>query len=262
MIMQQLGRVGQIDLYKLNKMIHTYQIDGIHCGSCVTKIKNELLKLGDVMNADVQLKIPQATISMQRHITTENLQKAISKAGTYTIKEHEVRVPQVEVVDTNQTWFVTYRPLLLIFAFITLISTLSAWDQNGFHGMIWMNNFMAGFFIAFSFFKFLDIKGFADSYSSYDLLAKKAYVYGFIYPFIELGLGLAYLSNLDPVYTSVITIIVMGFSSIGVIQAVANKRKIRCACLGAVFNLPMSTVTIIEDLLMVAMASFSLFYLL
>jgi hypothetical protein len=87
-------------------------------------------------------------------------------------------------------------------------------------------------------------------------------VYGFIYPFVELGLGLAYLINLDPVYTNVITIIVMGFSSIGVIQAVANKRKIRCACLGAVFNLPMSTVTIIEDLLMVAMASFSLFHLL
>jgi hypothetical protein len=46
----------------------------------------------------------------------------------------------------------------------------------------------------------------------------------------------------------------MGFSSIGVIQSVLNKKKIQCACLGAVFNLPMSTVTIIEDLLMVSMA--------
>jgi copper chaperone CopZ len=243
-------------------MTHTYQIDGIHCDSCVAKIKIELLKLGDVMKADLQLNIPQATITMQRHITTEKLQQAISKAGTYTIKEHETVVPQVEVIDTNQSWFVTYRPLLLIFAFITGISVIAAWDQNGFDQVQWMNNFMAGFFIAFSFFKFLDIKGFADSYSTYDLLAKRVYVYGFIYPFVELGLGLAYLSNLDPVYTNVITIIVMGFSSIGVIQAVANNRKIRCACLGAVFNLPMSTVTIIEDLLMVAMASFSLFHLL
>jgi hypothetical protein len=37
-----------------------------------------------------------------------------------------------------------------------------------------------------------------------------------------------------------------------------NKQKIRCACLGAVFNLPMSTITIIEDLLMVAMAAWML----
>jgi hypothetical protein len=50
----------------------------------------------------------------------------------------------------------------------------------------------------------------------------------------------------------------MGFSSIGVIQSVLDKRKIRCACLGAVFNLPMSTVTIIENLLMVVMAAFML----
>ncbi len=37
-----------------------------------------------------------------------------------------------------------------------------------------------------------------------------------------------------------------GISSIGVIQSVMKKRKIQCACLGTVFNLPMSTVAIIE----------------
>jgi hypothetical protein len=52
----------------------------------------------------------------------------------------------------------------------------------------------------------------------------------------------------------------MGISSIGVIKSVLNKRKIQCACLGAVFNLPMSTVTIIEDLLMVAMAATTLIF--
>lgn len=50
----------------------------------------------------------------------------------------------------------------------------------------------------------------------------------------------------------------MGFSSIGVIQSVLNKKTIQCACLGAVFNLPMSTVTIVEDLLMVVMAGIML----
>jgi hypothetical protein len=56
-----------------------------------------------------------------------------------------------------------------------------------------------------------------------------------------------------------ITLIVMLFSSIGVILAVTNKQKIRCACLGTGFNLPMTTVTIIEDLLMAAMAALMLF---
>jgi copper chaperone CopZ len=242
-------------------MTHTYQIDGMHCGSCVANIKNELLKLGDITNANIQLENPQATITMQRHITTDKLQLAIAKAGAFTIKEQEAAMNSDKFIQEQTSWLFTYKPLLIVFAFITGISFLSAWSTDGFHSMNWMNNFMAGFFLVFSFFKFLDMKGFADSYSTYDLLAKKVYAYGFIYPFIELALGLAYLTSWQPIYTNIITVIVMGFSSIGVIQAVVNKRKIRCACLGAVFNLPMSTITVIEDLLMVAMGIFMLFSL-
>ena len=92
----------------------------------------------------------------------------------------------------------------------------------------------------------------------YDIVAQKIKAYGFIYPFIELGLGISYLTAFNPTFTNAATILVMGISSIGVIQSVLNKKKIQCACLGAVFNLPMSTVTIIEDLLMVAMAIMAL----
>jgi hypothetical protein len=88
----------------------------------------------------------------------------------------------------------------------------------------------------------------------YDLLAARWQPWGKLYPFVELALGLAYLTHFQPFTTNIVTLIVMGFSSLGVIQSVLNKQQIRCACLGAVFNLPMSTVTIIEDLLMVVMA--------
>jgi prepilin signal peptidase PulO-like enzyme (type II secretory pathway) len=88
----------------------------------------------------------------------------------------------------------------------------------------------------------------------YDLLAMKIPSYGLVYPFIELALGIAYLVHYQPVMTNYVTIAVMGFSALGVIRSVMNKQKIRCACLGAVFNLPMSSVTVIEDLLMVFMA--------
>lgn len=47
----------------------------------------------------------------------------------------------------------------------------------------------------------------------------------------------------------------MSISIIGVLQSVLNKQKIQCACLGAVFNLQMSTVTIIEDALMIGMSA-------
>ena len=122
-------------------------------------------------------------------------------------------------------------------------------------GMTAMRIFMSGFFLSFSFFKLLDLNGFADSYSTYDIIAKKWRGWGYVYAFIELTLGFAFALNLEPVLTNGVTLVVMGISIVGVLQAVLNKRKIQCACLGAVFNLPMSTVTIIEDALMIGMSA-------
>jgi len=65
---------------------------------------------------------------------------------------------------------------------------------------------------------------------------------------------LAYLSNFNPLLTNWVTFALMSFSALGVIKAVANKTQIQCACLGTVFKLPMSTVTIVEDVGMVLMA--------
>ncbi len=158
------------------------------------------------------------------------------------------------MVDDVKSRIETFKPLILIFLFISGVSVIATIEGGQINLMKWMNYFMAGFFITFSFFKFLDLRAFADSYSMYDLLAKRVRTYGFVYPFIELAMGIAYLTHFAPNSTYIATIVVMGFSSLGVIQSVLDKKKIKCACLGAVFNLPMTTVTIIEDLLMVAMA--------
>jgi len=158
------------------------------------------------------------------------------------------------MVDDVKSRLETFKPLILIFLFISGVSVIATVEGGQINLMKWMNYFMAGFFITFSFFKLLDLRAFADSYSMYDLLAKRVRTYGFVYPFIELALGIAYLTHFAPNSTYIATIAVMGFSSLGVIQSVLDKKKIKCACLGSVFNLPMTTVTIIEDLLMVAMA--------
>ena len=88
-----------------------------------------------------------------------------------------------------------------------------------------------------------------------DIIAKKIPLWGYIYPFVELALGIAYIFNQKPLVVNGVALVVMTLSIIGVLQSILNKRKIRCVCLGAVFNLPMSTVTIIEDGLMILMAA-------
>ena len=117
---------------------------------------------------------------------------------------------------------------------------------------------MAGFFLVFSFFKLMNLKGFAESYAMYDVVAKQWNGWGYVYAFVELGLGFAFLTSFQPSFTNVVTLGVMSVSIVGVLQSVLNKQKIKCACLGDVFNLPMSTVTIIEDGLMIAMSAIML----
>ena len=68
-------------------MTHTYNITGLTCNNCVAKAKSQLLMLGDVSEAQVQLQAPQATIIMEKHIPVNILQNALNKAGNYVITE-------------------------------------------------------------------------------------------------------------------------------------------------------------------------------
>jgi hypothetical protein len=213
--------------------------------------------LGDIAEANVQLETPQATLTMLKHIPVMRLQEALSKAGEFTITEADNGMHHAAIKEENRTWFQTYKPILLIFGYLLVISIITTEPTD------WMKKmqvFMGGFFLAFSFFKMLDLKGFAESYSTYDILARRLSGWGLVYAFIELFLGLAYVINFRPLITNLVTLIVMSVSIIGVLQTVFNKRKIQCACLGTVFNLPMSTVTIIEDALMIAMSAVMLIH--
>jgi cation transport ATPase len=239
-------------------MTHTFEVTGMTCEACEYKIQHLFSGVEGVKSVIVDKTTNTATVVMEKNIPLKKFQELVKPYPKYGVNEKIATTTLIEK-EVPKTWFETYRPLLLIFSFITGVSIIKAFHSNifeteHFSWMHFMNNFMAGFFIVFSFFKFLNLKAFAESYAMYDLLAMKAPAYGFVYPFIELGLGLAYLTAFQPAFTNWATAIIMGFSSIGVIQSVVDKKKIRCACLGTVFNLPMSTVTIIEDLLMVGMA--------
>ena len=239
-------------------MTHTYQLMGMTCTSCEAKVKQNLMSLPDITSVEVSKDNNTATISMGKHIALSDLQEAIGgKESKYQISAIEHN----EVAEQAKSWFETYKPILLIFSYITAVTVLVQFSNQQFDWMQAMRHFMAGFFLVFSFFKMLNLKGFAESYVMYDVLAKRIPAWAYIYAFVELSLGIAYLINFNSTLTNWITIVVMSISIVGVLQSVLNKKKIQCACLGAVFNLPMSTVTIIEDGLMIAMSGLMLFWM-
>ena len=230
-------------------MNKTYIIEGMTCEGCVAKVSHILQQHASISSVAVVLSNKSATITMSEEVSIEELQHLFGTSSKYRVGAFQATIDQ-----ESESVFITYKPLLLIFIFIAATTAIASMNDGKIDLMLWMRYFMAGFFIVFSFFKFLNLADFAESYAMYDVLAKRVKVYGLIYPFLELFLGVAYLTNFEPKITYIVTIFLMSFSSIGVIQSVYDKKKIRCACLGAVFNLPMSKITIIENLTMVVMA--------
>lgn len=153
----------------------------------------------------------------------------------------------------NNYTFKDFLPLIIIFSIIGLI-TLTHQLYYGFNTMDCMRIIMASFFLILGGFKIINLKGFAEAYHIYDLIAQRYYWYGYLYPFLEIGLGLAYLFSWRPYETNIFTLILMLVSAIGVFNELRKGKTIICACLGAVFKIPMTYVTLLEDLIMAAMA--------
>lgn len=236
----------------------TYRIEGMHCASCTEKVKSALLPHVKVI--EVTLDPPVLQVEVTTPLLDE-LNAHLLAVGNYRlqpISDNKTDQPIFSASEQDSRGLWAYYPIFLIAAYIAGVAFINNLHAQGMNWSGWMNQFMAGFFLVFSAFKLLDIRGFAEGYATYDLLARRWYPYGFIYPFLELGLGVFYLGAWMSVLPPLLTIIIMGFSSLGVINSLLKKQKLRCACLGTILKVPLSTVTLIEDLMMVILATLTL----
>ena len=236
------------------------------CGSCEARVVAALESLPQVAAAAVSKDTGTAELQLAVPVGLGYLQSALGERYRISAPERERAAaptprttPAMDPADredrVERSWWATYRPLLTIVGLIALVTVLAqAPFTGGLDGATWMRHFMAGFFVVFAGFKLLDIRGFAESYAMYDVIAGRWRDWGYVYPFVELGLGLAYLTGVAPSWTNVATVLILGVSAVGVIRSVLDRRAIKCACLGTGFDLPMSTVTIVEDVGMVGMA--------
>lgn len=253
----------------------------LNCGACVSKVTPGLNRIAGLDNWSVDTDDPakRLTVSTSDAAVLDEIVAAVRQAGFDAIpiddadsgdmggrkaspgtplvsgisglpvggRDAANRLPPISLA--------TYWPLLLVLLYILGGTVLLQWDSPRWSWHQAMNSFMGLFFVGFAFFKLLNVSKFATAFASYDLIAARSAAYGRSYPFIELGLGLAYLFGKFPTATNLTTILLMGIGLIGVVRAVRSRRAIQCACLGTAFNLPMSSVTIIENATMVLMAA-------
>ena len=215
---------------------------------CKTFVEKKLNDLNQITNVKVDLENQEAIINMKKNIELEVLQKKIT--SKYTIsKKVDTLTKEIEV---KKTKFQQLKPLLIIFLYI-IITTIFLHYKN------WsmdeaMLDFMGLFYIIFSFFKMLDLKGFPESFRMYDPLAKRIPLYGSIYPFLETSLGLMFLMRFEIKIALIITLVLLGITTFGVTKTLLDKKLIQCACLGTALKLPMTEATFIENIIMIVMA--------
>jgi copper chaperone CopZ len=208
------------------------------CAGCARKVESTLKALAS--DAVVTLEPPQASLSVA---SINVINEALAKVGKY-------RASLPDTLPAKANTIAVYYPLFLILGLIAVAAFASG---------NWMLNFMAGFFIVFGAFKLLDVPNFAQGYARYDVIAKVFKPWGMAYPFIETALGFAFLFSIHVPILLWIALALSLIGAVGVIQSVMSKQTIQCACLGTVFQLPMSTITIIENLGMAAMAAWMIF---
>lgn len=237
-------------------MKHTYQIKGMTCNNCKASVEQYLSKVDHVTEVTVNLEKGEALVTMDQHVDTQLLKKALPKKYSLSEKQEKNVFASSSMssipMEEEKSKLQQLKPLLLIIFYIATASILlhyKDWSWSAF-----MLDFMGLFYIVFSFFKMLDLRGFPESFSMYDPLAKRIPFYGKIYPFIETALGLMFLMRVEVNIALMITLVVLGITTIGVTKTLLDKKAIRCACLGTALKLPMTEATFIENAIMIIMA--------
>jgi len=224
-----------------------FKISGMTCNGCKLSVEDKLSSLDGVDKAYVDLTKGEAIVHSKSPISFSLISDSLPPKYKITRTVNSQNNETIKVSKIKQL-----KPLFIILTYISITSLLlnfKNWDSTNA-----MLDFMGLFYIIFSFFKILDINGFSMSFRMYDPLAKKVPLYGIIYPFIEILLGVMFLTRIEVELAIILTIIVLGITTIGVTQTLLSKKSISCACLGTTLKLPMTEATFIENALMIIMA--------
>ena len=232
-------------------MKSVYKIIGMTCQGCADSIQNAISSKSFAISAHVDLQSAQLTLESNSVIDLKELNSAINDLGIYKILNNK------PILLSRLTLYLIAKKPILIALTVVVLSSLSIQLSNeNFSLNNWFISYMGIFFLIFSFFKLLNVKGFSNTFSKYDPIAKLVPGFGLIYPFIELILGLAFLSKSFLLTANILTLFLMISQSFGVTKSLIGKDTFQCACMGSSIDLQLSSLTLIEDLIMILMSAY------
>ncbi len=158
---------------------------------------------------------------------------------------------KLHIINTEKISLLSYWPLALIYTIsfgMALVSVKYHANPD------FMSHFMGFVLVFFGLIKLNDVRGFAEGFAKYDPIARNIPVYGRVYPYLEVLLGVLFILQLFALYPTLVTLLIYGASLYGAVKSLLNKEELHCVCLGTYFKLPLSRVTIIESVFMIGMS--------
>jgi cation transport ATPase len=220
-------------------------VKNMSCKNCVKHVQDAVTQCGKYSNVLVTLKPPVLQLESESLVTPEEINSLLVGSKYKATNFNPFYGPYRAIRK--------FKPLILMFSLVILFALIHQ-SIYGFHTHIFMQYFMAGFFLLFGGLKVINWKKFVPSYRAYDYLAKNSVIYAWLYPAVEFGLGLAYYFSLALTYVNLFVVALMLQKAYSVYSKIKSGEKIQCACLGGFFSIPITRVTLAEDLLMAGMA--------
>lgn len=151
---------------------------------------------------------------------------------------------------------VSYTPVIALFAMTAAMAMAASYAVAGTPFTV-----RAGeWFVAFSMcvlaiLKLRDVEDFATMFLRYDLLARRWVPYARVYPFAEAIAGVLMIAGALTWLAAPIALAIGGIGAVSVVKAVyVDRSDLKCACVGGDSNVPLGLVSLIENVMMVAMA--------
>ena len=150
----------------------------------------------------------------------------------------------------------TYRPVAAVFGMAGALALAASHAAFGTpltgRAIEW---FVAFAMALLALLKLQDVDRFATAFLGYDLLARRWVPYASLYPWIEGGAGVLMAAGVLTWLSAPLALVAGGGGAASVGKAVyIDRRELKCACVGGASNVPLGFVSLLENVLMVAMA--------
>lgn len=168
------------------------------------------------------------------------------RVGGYEELANHLNVERSEASGTDSDGQ-SYQPVIVVFGTALLLALVTRTGLMGFMG------FSLSLLACL---KLMDLRSFVDGFRQYDLLAARFAAYGWAYPVMELGVGLAFLAGVFMLPMAAIAVFIGVLGAVSITKAVyIDQLDLDCACVGGNYDVPLGFVSFTENAVMAGMGA-------